>query len=61
MSGTTDPIDAAARKAARARERLLTLMAEACPGPHEFVQHRDNRSPWCRACRRDAGGRRVER
>jgi hypothetical protein len=56
-----DAIEAAKRKAMRAHDKLHKLMAKHCPGPHEFVQHRDMRPPWCPVCLRTNDGRRVER
>lgn len=35
---------------------LANDVADACPGPHRVVQHRDHKPPWCRACRRTAYG-----
>ncbi len=61
ITGAADAIDDAARKAMRAHDRLHKLMRRHCPGPHEFVQHRDMRPPWCSACLRTNDGRRVER
>jgi hypothetical protein len=60
MTETDDTIDAAAARAMRAHDRLHKLMAAHCPGPHEFVQHRDGRPPWCRACHRINDGRWVD-
>lgn len=60
MTQPNDAIDAAAHKAMRAHDRLHALMAANCPGPHEFVQHRDMRPPWCSACMRTNDGRVVE-
>lgn len=39
-----------------ARIVLSGLIMAACPGPHKFVQHRDNRPPWCNRCRYTADG-----
>lgn len=39
--------------------RAEELIAGNCPGPHAYVQHRDRRPPWCRACGYTAGGLNV--
>jgi hypothetical protein len=44
-------IRAAAYDAQSARTQLGTLIAESCPGPHHYIQHRDHKPPWCPACR----------
>ena len=60
-TGADAASDAAAAKAMRAHDRLHTLMRKHCPGPHQVVQHRDMRPPWCNTCLRTNDGRRVER
>lgn len=41
----------AARETFRAaRAALRTELESNCPGPHEPVQHRDRRPPWCDTC-----------
>lgn len=56
---TKPTIEAAAEAVRATRQRLANLLTERCPGPHRFVQHRDHRPPWCRACRYTAGGQPV--
>lgn len=48
-----------ARRVAAAHLDLAALILAACPGPHEYVQHRDRRPPWCNACRYTAAGFKV--
>lgn len=60
MTETDDAIDVLANRAMRAHDRLHKAMAANCPGPHEFVQHRDCRPPWCSACYRINDGRLVD-
>ena len=36
--------------------KLEQLILDACPGPHAYVQHRDRRPPWCKACRYTRSG-----
>lgn len=36
--------------------QLAADVASACPGTHVLVQHRDQRPPWCPACRRSRYG-----
>lgn len=55
----SDEIVNAALAFERARTRLLRRIAAQCPGPHQFVQHRDRRPPWCNACRYTADGLKV--
>lgn len=56
-------IDAAIRDAIAevwaAASRAEALIAEQCPGPHAYVQHRDRRDPWCRVCRYTAAGQKI--
>lgn len=40
----------------RARFALTLALEAACPGPHSYVQHRDNNPPWCRVCGRARNG-----
>jgi len=40
-------------------QRLDALLLTACPGPHKFIQHRDNRPPWCNTCRYQINGQPV--
>lgn len=54
-----DRIETAAALVTEARQRLADLLTAACPGPHRFVQHRDHRPPWCKACRYTAIGQPV--
>jgi hypothetical protein len=54
-----DDIDEAAREARKAHAKLGSLIAGQCPGPHQFRQHRDGRSPWCPTCRYTADGVRI--
>jgi hypothetical protein len=54
-------IERAADAADRATLRLFDLMKEHCPGPHEFVDHDDERAAWCTACHYGIGGRPVPR
>jgi aminoglycoside phosphotransferase len=56
---TSDDIDRASNALRNALEDLHHLMREACPGPHTIKQHRDNRPPWCRYCRRLSDGRHI--
>jgi hypothetical protein len=56
---TSDDIDRAADGLRDALELVHQLMREACPGPHRVMQHRDNRPPWCRYCRRLSDGRHI--
>lgn len=54
-------IQIGARVVAVAAARLEELIAEHCPGPHAYVQHRDRRPPWCHACRYTAAGQLIPR
>lgn len=56
---TSDDIDMASDELHDALENLHKLMREACPGPHRIAQHRDDKPPWCRYCRRQSNGRRI--
>lgn len=53
-------ITAQARHVADAQIGLSALLLASCPGPHRYVQHRDGRPPWCRACGYTAAGDPVE-
>jgi hypothetical protein len=33
-----------------ARMDLEVAIAQACPGPHQYTQHRDGKPPWCNVC-----------
>lgn len=58
---TTDDI-AIAAKVVRVRQAVLAeLIADACPGPHRYVQHRDDKPPWCPACRYTEAGQKIPR
>lgn len=51
-----DDVAAARWRMEQARDAMHAAMERACPGPHQFTQHRDRRRPWCRACRRQDDG-----
>ena len=34
----------------RGLARWHAMLADRCPGEHEYVAHRDSRPPWCDAC-----------
>lgn len=44
----------------KARAELSKFVHDHCPGPHRLVQHRDGRPPWCKACRRNRRGGRID-
>lgn len=52
-------IESARQLVNRALEALHMGMIAGCPGPHDFVQHRDRREPWCNTCRYTVMGERV--
>jgi hypothetical protein len=43
----------------KAENELYEAVAEACPGRHGVVQHRDRQPPWCPYCGRMANGVRA--
>lgn len=52
-------IEAHATIAFKALTDLDRVIEARCPGPHQPVQHRDERAPWCHACRRTVEGQEV--
>lgn len=44
---------------AMAAQHLALGMLTACPLPHQFVQHRDGKQPWCDSCGYAADGERI--
>lgn len=44
------------RTADIAAKDLHDAVIAACPGPHEPVQHRDRKPPWCPKCGRTNRG-----
>lgn len=48
-------------KALAMQQRLMSLIEEYCPGPHEFVRYQDGRPPWCTVCFYCTGGYRVQK
>jgi hypothetical protein len=56
---TQDHIRELAGKAVDARLDLADAIRAACPGPHSFVQHRDDNPPWCKTCGRGEMGARY--
>lgn len=44
----------------QAKRKLNDLITQACPGPHVFLTHRDNRPAWCPACGYAWTGERIK-
>lgn len=66
MTDNPTPDEAKARMIAVARDgariavaRLHLALVTMCPGPHNPVQHRDHKPPWCQVCRYTTGGEHI--
>lgn len=59
-AGNDRAIADASEAAATARAGLASLIANLCPGPHDYVQHRDRRPAWCETCRYTINGVKIE-
>jgi hypothetical protein len=44
---------------ANTTDALRDDVEQRCSGPHEPVQHRDGKSPWCHACGRTSLGEKL--
>lgn len=51
-----EAIDKARERVQGSIRRLHEMVAKACPGPHQAVQHRDMKGPWCPRCGRANDG-----
>lgn len=61
MSETaTDQFRDLRRAADGASRQLVNAVADACPGEHKTVQHRDGKSPWCHECGRTDRGHQIK-
>lgn len=59
MPDPAEAIRAAIAQVWAAANHAEALIAEHCPGPHDYVQHRDRKPPWCNACRYTESGEKI--
>jgi hypothetical protein len=60
MSNIHDAIAEARGLVESAQRHLALAILTACPLPHDFVQHRDGKPPWCKTCGYAVTGERVK-